>query len=205
MRLLQLLGTAIAARASAGDGTVPGATLQALVDDAIARRAATLVVPAAEYDFTIAGGPSSLVVDSGAGLSIDGSGSTLWFRTGGGTLLTNCSRVELSAFTIDYTPTLAQGTIVSVQRNATPPSFVADFDARFLAPSQFELQWPRDDLIGVDHQPQRIVGSEPAVGQRGDQPTFGADVVAVHGPAEAQIKSRAAGMNLLLAQCHQPW
>eukprot|EP00937_MAST-01D_sp_MAST-1D-sp2_P006271 g6271.t1 len=121
-----------------GDGTVPGATLQALVDDAIARRAAALVVPPAEYDFTIAGGPSSLVIDSGAGLSIDGSGSTLWFSTGGGTLLTKCSRVELSAFTIDYTPTLAQGTIVSVQRNATPPSFVADFDARFLVPGQFQ-------------------------------------------------------------------
>ena len=27
-----------------------------------------------------------------------------------------------------------------------------------VAPSQFELQWAGDDLIGVDHQPQRVVG-----------------------------------------------
>ena len=86
-----------------------------------------------------------------------------------------------------------------------PPGLGRHRIQTLVASSQLELQRASNHLVGVDHQSQRVVGSEPAVVQGGDQPAFGADVVAVHRPAEAQIEGRAAGMNLLLAQGHQPW
>ena len=127
---LTLLGSALAT----ATGTVPGSTLQALIDGAVAQGAASLVVPAAEYDFATTA--SSLTIDSAVGLAIHGSGSTLWFAPGGGAHVRNCTRVALSSFVIDYTPTLAQGTVVAVNAT-TAPSFVVDFDARFLLPAQF--------------------------------------------------------------------
>eukprot|EP00665_Eupelagonemidae_sp_cell47_P001327 gene1327-7637_t len=38
-------------------------------------------------------------------------GATVWFGVGGGVQLNGCSNVSIDGLTIDYAPTLAQGTV----------------------------------------------------------------------------------------------
>ena len=114
-------------------------TLQRTIDAAIARGASqlTLQPPSAEYDCTAA----SLVIMDGVDLEIDGLGATLWFAPGTGLSVKNCTRVRVQNVALDYTPTLAQGVVTSV--DAARHSFVAKFDADFL----------RVDQLGPPHFP----------------------------------------------------
>jgi hypothetical protein len=120
---------------SNNDALVPGATLQALVANAQAQGAASVLVPSAQYNFST----STFAIANAANLTINGAGSTLWFAPGGGVALHNCTNVSLTNFDLDFTPTLAQGTVVSVDIAAH--SFQADFDPIFL---------PANELVPPD-------------------------------------------------------
>ena len=109
---------------------LPGAPLQAALQAAADGGRATFTVPAGEYNFS----STPLRLQSASDLEISAAGATFWFSPGGGVALNSCARVAIRGLTIDYTPTLAQGSVLSVDRDPEAPSFTAKFDERFLAP-----------------------------------------------------------------------
>ena len=75
--------------------------LQAKVNASIASGAASLaVLPAAEFYFNA----EPLRLSRAKGLTLDGTGSALWFSVGGGLLLDRCVDTTVVGFTLDYDP-----------------------------------------------------------------------------------------------------
>ena len=150
-------------------GTMPGAELQTVVSDAISNGITSIVIRNAEYDFTTTNGgrPASFAVYNAVNLAIDGSGATLWFAAGSGVHLLNCTNVSLSNFVVDYTPTLSQGTVVSVDTAGN--SFVADFDPTFLNPTQlvaphFPSSADQSKVLFIDPASKRMIRNESVPG-----------------------------------------
>ena len=109
---------------------LPSARLQNALDVAAAEGVAKFTVPPGEYNFTA----TSLRLMGLTDMEISGFGVTLWFSPGSGLLLNDCTRVSIRGLILDYTPTVAQGVVLSVDRDSKAPSFTARFDPNFLDP-----------------------------------------------------------------------
>ena len=109
---------------------LPGAPLQVALQAAVDAGDASFTVPAGEYNFS----STPLKLFDATSLDISAYGVTLWFSPGGGVVLKDASDVSIKGLTIDYTPTVAQGVVVSVDKGTATPSIVAKFDPLFLGP-----------------------------------------------------------------------
>jgi hypothetical protein len=119
---------------------------------------ALFTVQQGDYEF----GSTPLVLSGASKLQIAFSGSTLWFDLGGGVALDSCSGVTVSDLTIDYSPTYAQGSLVSLSSD----SLVADFDLDFMLPDPSTEKFFNGTSVKVafwdEHQRFIRDGSNPA-------------------------------------------
>ena len=110
---------------------LPGAPLQSALQAAAENKVPTFTIPPGEYNFS----SSPLQLIGAASLDIVAADVTFWFSPGGGLALTDCTDVSIrGGLAIDYTPTLAQGVVLSVDRRSEAASFTARFDPAFLVP-----------------------------------------------------------------------
>ncbi|WP_043584709.1 right-handed parallel beta-helix repeat-containing protein [Geminisphaera colitermitum] len=90
----------------------PAANIQTLIDGAVARGVARVIIPAGEHRLA-----SALRLRKLSGLTIEGDGATLVFTNlkDGGFSITECENLTLRGFTVDFDPLpFTQGTIDAI-------------------------------------------------------------------------------------------
>ena len=135
MRTLTALLVAVAKASPPTTALLPGEPLQRALQAAADAGLPTFTVAPGEYNFS----SQPLRLASAASMDIVAAGVTIWFSPGGGVMLQDCSDVFIRGLTIDYTPTLAQGIVRSVDHTGSvsgdgTASFTAQFDPTFLTP-----------------------------------------------------------------------
>ena len=132
---LSLFQPGLLAAAPAAALLLPGEPLQRALQAAADAGLPNFTITPGEYNFS----SQSLTLASAACMDIVAEGATVWFSPGGGVQLRDCTDVFIRGLTIDYTPTLAQGIVRSVDPTGSASedgtaSFTAEFDPTFLLP-----------------------------------------------------------------------